>query len=341
MVIFEGSPTYPEADRYWEIIEREKVSIFYSAPTAIRSLQMFNRNFVKKHDLSSLRILGSVGEPINQSAWNWYFEVVGNSRCPIMDTWWQTESGGIVLAPLRTLNQKPGIAGKPFFGVSAKITNSNDEMLGTANIQGELTISNKWPGLCRSVMYECELSGNNKNFCKNKFKESYFRNDIFLSGDGAIYDEDRDIKINGRLDDVINISGHRLGTAEFECAINKVDEVKESAVVGVNHEIKGQAAFAYVVLATGNTQSPDIIQKIIKSTRKTIGSIAKPDFIAFVTDIPKTRSGKIVRHMLRDIANRNHCDSKDISSIANQESIELVKTAAENALNCPDMCKLR
>ncbi|MBQ9335265.1 MAG: AMP-binding protein [Alphaproteobacteria bacterium] len=309
-VIFSGSPTYPNADRYWQIIEQEKVSIFYTAPTAIRSLQMFNKKFVKKHDLSSLRVLGSVGEPINKSAWKWYFETVGNKRCPIMDTWWQTETGGIILAPLRNLNQNPGLAGKPFFGVEIDI------------IDGELVIKNKFPGLCKSIISD----------------NSYTSNAFYNTGDGAVY-EGSDIKIKGRMDDVINISGHRLGTAEFECAINKIDEVKEVAVVAVPDELKGQTAFAYIVPIVSNIDPEILVKKIINSTRATIGSIAKPDYIAIVPDLPKTRSGKIVRKLLRDIANGIETPS-ELHSVVNPEVIEDVKSSVNNPIFCPDMCKL-
>lgn len=319
-VIFEGTPTYPEADRYWSIIEKEKVSIFYSAPTAIRCLQMFSERFVKKHDLSSLRVLGSVGEPINKSAWEWYFNIVGNKRCPIMDTWWQTETGGIMVAPLRNLNQKPAVAGKPFFGNVINITDNNGNKINSPDYSGNLVIDSNWPG--------------KRRLAEDKVDES------FKTGDGAVYDSDLDIKIIGRLDDVINISGHRLGTAEFECAINKVDGVKESAVVAVSHEIKGQGAFAYIVLED-NVISQKIIPSILKSTKASIGAIAKPDFIAFVPDLPKTRSGKIVRHLLRDIANNRNCSSSDLSSVFNQDLIPLIQSIAKQALECPDMCKLK
>ncbi len=316
VVIFEGTPTYPEADRYWEIIENEKVSIFYSAPTAIRSLQMFDDGFVKKHDLSSLRVLGSVGEPINKSAWEWYFNVVGNKKCPIMDTWWQTETGGIILAPLRNLKQKPCIAGNPFFGNIVKITDDNGNIITSSNSSGNLVINSNWPGKCL-----CE-------------------NEIFITGDGAIYDNDLDIKIIGRLDDVINISGHRLGTAEFECAINKVHSVKESAVVAVEDNIKGQTAFAYVVAEDINNHEK-LISEILKSTKKCIGPIAKPDFIVFVPDLPKTRSGKIIRHLLRDIANNHNYSEKDLSSVYNQEILPVLHKASQKPFFCPDVCKLK
>lgn len=309
-VIFSGSPTYPNADRYWKIIEKEKVSILYTAPTAIRSLQMFNKQFVKKHDLSSLRILGSVGEPINKSAWKWYFETVGNKKCPIMDTWWQTETGGVILAPLRNLNQKPGIAGKPFFGVETDIVNN------------ELVIKNKFPGLCKSIISE------------NTFASDTF----YKTGDGATY-EGIDIKISGRMDDVINISGHRLGTAEFECAINKVDEVKEASVVAIPDELKGQTAFAYIVLNDCDIAAEVLVKKIIKSTKTRIGSIAKPDYVAIVPDLPKTRSGKIVRKLLRDIAIGNE-NLPDLHSVTNPEVIELLKKSAKSPIFCPDVCKV-
>lgn len=326
-IIFSGSPTYPEADRYWEIIEKEKVSIFYSAPTAIRSLQMFNESFVKRHDLSSLRLLGNVGEPINKSAWQWYFEKVGNKRCPIMDTWWQTETGGIILAPLRSTNQAPGIAGRPFFGVKADVVN------------GELVILNRWPGLCSSV-----IANGRTNQLRNirpghiSVETLYFKNGVFSTGDGATY-IGADIKVTGRIDDVINISGHRLGTAEFEGAINKLAEVKESAVVAVSDEIKGQAAFAFVVLNSSDNSIEKIVKKILLSIKDTIGAIAKTDYIAIVSELPKTRSGKIVRHLLKKIANRE-TEINDTSSVVNPAAITSAQAATKNPIFCPDMCKL-
>lgn len=332
VVIFEGNPTYPNASRYWEIIETDGVNIFYTAPTAIRSLQLFNESYVKKHDLSSLRILGSVGEPINKDAWQWYFNKIGGGRCPIIDTWWQTETGGIMLAPLLDIKtQKPGFASKPFFGVVPNI------------IDNKLYIENKWPGICRSVSYECEYSGKdgNKISCKNIFEKEYFLdNGKFKTGDGAIRDSDGDIKIIGRLDDVINISGHRLSTAELEDAIHCVCEVKECAVVAVNHEIKGQAAFIYAAI-DNNIDKEQVIKSILLSVRKNIGAIAKPDFIAFVDELPKTRSGKVVRHLLRDLAQGKTGEDKDISSIANLDSVEKIKESIKNMLNCPDACSIK
>lgn len=331
IVIFEGNPTYPDASRYWDIIEREKVNIFYTAPTAIRSLKLFNKNYVTKHDLSSLRVLGSVGEPINKDAWEWYFNMIGNNKCPIIDTWWQTETGGVILAPLLNVkNQKPGFAAKPFFGIIPKI------------IDNKLYIQNKWPGVCRSVTYECEYSEKDENngSCKNRFDNEYFENDLFKTGDGALYDEDFDIKVIGRLDDVINISGHRLSAAELEDAVHSVDGVKDCAVVAVDHEIKGQSAFVYV--STEKEFNRELaVKAILSSIRKNIGPIAKPDFITFIEELPKTRSGKIVRHILRDLAQGKSGNSKDISSVANLESLDKIKAAVKNTLDCPDLCLLR
>ena len=301
-VIFSGSPTYPNAERYWKIIEKEKVSIFYTAPTAIRSLQTFNKDYVKKHDLSSLRVLGSVGEPINKSAWKWYFDVVGNKRCPIMDTWWQTETGGIVLAPLRNLNQKPGVTGKPFFGIDIDIQHN------------ELEIKNQFPGLSKSLSIP------------------------YKTGDRAQYIDDN-IQINGRLDDVINISGHRLSTYEFECAINNLDEIKEVAVVAIPDELKGQTAFVYVVLKNINIETATIVNKIITATKTHIGSIAKPDYIAIVPDLPKTRSGKIIRELLKNIATGNM--ELDISSVSNPQIIDTIRSISTNPIFCPDFCAIK
>ena len=342
VVIFEGNPTYPTASRYRKIIEREKVSIFYKAPTAIRSLQLFNKSFVKNHDLSSLRILGTVGEPINKDAWKWYFEVVGNKRCPIVDTWWQTETGGIMLAPLLDIkSQKPGYAAKPFFGITPKIIDNSENVIDLPNIQGNLYIENNWPGMCKSVAYECEYSEKDvgKLSCQKTFEKEYFVNGMFKTGDGAVYDKDFDIKIIGRLDDVINISGHRLSTAEFEDSIHNVFEVKECAVVAVEHDIKGQAAFVYVVTEK-STNKNETIKSILSSIRKSIGCIAKPDFIAFVDDLPKTRSGKIVRHLLRDLAQNKQCDSKDLSSVSNIDCVSKIKEAVYEAFACPDVCAI-
>ncbi|MDR0744470.1 MAG: acetate--CoA ligase [Holosporales bacterium] len=338
IVMFEGTPIYPTADRYWEIIERERVSVFYTAPTALRSLQTFDENFVKKHDLSSLKVLGSVGEPINKKAWEWYFNVVGNRHCPIVDTWWQTETGGIVLAPLLDINnQKPCIAGKPFFGIKTDIVNTDSKRVTQPMEEGRLIIENNWPGMCRSVLYECEYSqkSTSKNqTCKNIFLNQYFEDNKFITGDGALYDEDFDIKIIGRLDDVINISGHRLSTIEIEEAIYKVNTVKDCAVVAIDHKIKGQTPFAFVVKNLVDECEDELKKSIIESIRKYIGPIAKPDYIVFVEDLPKTRSGKIVRQLLREIVMNREYDITTISSVHNKEILlSIVQTVSDISVN--------
>lgn len=334
VVLFEGTPIYPTADRYWEIIENEKVNIFYTAPTALRSLKAFPDELVLKHDLSSLRVLGSVGEPIDNDAWRWYFEVVGKKRCPIVDTWWQTEAGGIILAPLLDLEkQKPCVAGKPFFGIVPRIMTPDQEMVEESETVGKLMLENRWPGMCQSVLYECEYSKKmerNGRSCEDIFKDQYFSNGRFNTGDGAVFDKDFDIKIVGRLDDVLNISGHRLSTAEFEDAIHKVDSVTDCAVVAIPHKLTGQAAFVFAVKKA--SESPDeTIQKITKALRSEIGAIAKPSGIAFVSDLPKTRSGKIMRQLLRDIAQNKTCFLRSFSSLSNQDVIKDIVNAVKLA----------
>lgn len=297
IVIFEGNPTYPTASRYWQIIEEERVSLFYTAPTAIRSLSIFDKSFVDKHDISSLRILGSVGEPINIDAWKWYFEVIGKGKCPIVDTWWQTETGGIALAPLLDINnQKPCYASKPFFGVKAKI-----------EPEGALIIN----GSC--------------NFGR------------LMSGDRAVLDDDGDIKILGRIDDVINVSGHRLGAFELENVINSIEGVAESSAVGVPHEIKGQSIFIFVVLSS-DLNELDLVKEIVRVVREKVSSIAKPNDIAFVKDLPKTRSGKIKRNILKKLASGFDISEGDLDQIANKSIISELKLSVKNVTSCPDFC---
>ena len=275
LVLFEGTPLYPTPDRYWDIIEKEKVNIFYTAPTALRSLKIYGNEPVLKHDLSSLRILGSVGEPIDEASWNWYFDVIGNKKCPIIDTWWQTETGGIVLAPLRILGkQKPCVAGRPFFGVKTEIINS------------QLAITNNWPGKYKRILR------------KNNTESMY------MTGDCAEYVENNEIKINGRVDDVINVSGHRMSTTEFEKALSHIDFLQESATVAIPHDITGQAAIVFAVLKDHSIPTDSTMyDKIIRSNiRQTIGSIAKPDKIIYLSELPKTSTGKIERFKLRLMA---------------------------------------
>ncbi len=287
IVLFEGTPVYPTPDRYWDIIEKEKVTIFYTAPTAVRSLQSYDfKKYVKTHDLSSLRILGSVGEPLNESAWKWYFEKIGNKHLPIMDTWWQTETGGIILAPIRNKeNQLPGVAGFPFFGVQVKINKKDNQLI----------ITNNYPGKYKYIL----------NSKSNKENKEYY------TGDGAQYvkikclDKSYNaIKISGRIDDVINISGHRMSTIEFENAISKMDEIKETATVAINHELTGQAAVVFVVLKDGTIpkDTTELDNKIKKTIRGNIGAIAKPHKIVYINKLPKTTTGKIERYKLREQA---------------------------------------
>lgn len=268
-VIFDGTPLYPTPDRYWEIIDQEKVNIFYTAPTALRSLKSYGNEYVTKHNLSSLRILGSVGEPMNDVAWNWYFDVVGKKRCPIIDTWWQTETGGIILAPLRNLAQQPCVAGRPFLGVDVSIS------------EGQLVINNNWPGKYKRIL------------------NHDVQNSVYKSGDTAEL-INGEIKITGRVDDVINISGHRMCTAEFEKALSSIPEIIESAAVAIPHEITGQAVVIFVVL---KPSTPAEIDKVIqRKLRETIGAIAKPHKIIPLQELPKTTTGKIERQKLRALA---------------------------------------
>lgn len=277
-VLFSGSPIYPTPDRYWDIIEKEKVSIFYTAPTALRSLQTYDINYVNKYDLSSLKILGSVGEPLNINTWNWYFNEIGKKKCPIINTWWQTETGGIILAPLRTLKQIPGSTGYPFFGIKTEIQN------------GQLVIVNNWPGKYKYII--------GKELTKDEL-------DIYQTGDGAKYLDNQQIRITGRIDDIINISGHRLSTIEFEQAVSKVSGIKEVAVIDIPHEITGQTIIVFVSLneQIKNISQEEISKKILLAIRQYIGAIAKPSKIIYLDELPKTTTGKIERFKLRQYCN--------------------------------------
>ncbi len=276
-VIFDGTPLYPTPDRYWSIIEKEQVSIFYTAPTALRTLKAHGNDFVTKHNLSSLRLLGSVGEPMNDVAWQWFFDIIGQGHCPIIDTWWQTETGGIVLAPLRNLNQQQCVAGNPFFGVDVSI------------IDGQLVINNDFPGKYKRILNQ-PLSNDVHN------------NDIYKTGDCVTVIND-EIKITGRVDDLINISGHRLSTIDFERALSCLDEISESATVAIPHEITGQIAIVFVVLAPGRHDSTEYVNnKIKEQIRQSIGAIAKVGRIIYLDRLPKTSTGKIERQKLREIA---------------------------------------
>ncbi len=292
-LIFEGVPTYPEPDRFWKIVEKFKVNIFYTAPTAIRAIAGFGSELPKKHDLSSLRLLGSVGEPINPEAWMWYYENIGNKRCPIVDTWWQTETGGILITPLPgAMTLKPGSANKPFFGIEPAILRE-DGSEADINEGGYLVIKKPWPGLMRTVY------GNHQRFIDTYWKRFP---GYYLTGDGAKKDEDGDYWLMGRIDDVINVSGHRIGTAEVESALVSHPGVVEAAIVPIPHDIKGQALYAFVTLRKGIEKSEELMEELKKHVAKEIGPIAKPEKIQFADALPKTRSGKIMRRILKAIA---------------------------------------
>lgn len=292
-VMFEGIPTYPKPDRFWDIIEKYKVTVFYTAPTAIRALERLGNKWPEGKDLSSLRLLGTVGEPINPEAWMWYHDVIGKGRCPIVDTWWQTETGGILITPLPgAMTLKPGSASRPFFGILPAIYRENGTE-AAPNEGGYLVIKKPWPSIARTIW------GN-----PGRYRETYYSKfpDVYLTGDGAKVDEDGDYWIMGRLDDVINVSGHRIGTAEVESALVSHKSVAEAAVVPVPHEIKGQALYAFVTLKEGVEKSDDLKLALVDHVAKDIGHIAKPEKIQFADAMPKTRSGKIMRRILKGIA---------------------------------------
>ena len=306
-LMFEGVPTYPDGGRFWQVIDKHKVNIFYTAPTAIRALMRLGNELVEQTSRRSLRLLGSVGEPINPEAWEWYYHVVGNEQCPIVDTWWQTETGGILITPLPgAIGQKPGSATLPFFGVQpALLDNDGNEIEGEG--EGNLVIKHSWPGQMRTVF------GDHKRFIETYF--SGFDN-VYVTGDGAKRDADGYYWITGRVDDVINVSGHRMGTAEVESALVLHDTVAEAAVIGYPHDIKGQGIYAYVTLMQGVEASDDLKKELVTLVRKEIGPIASPDIIQWAPGLPKTRSGKIMRRILRKIA-ANEIDSLgDTSTLA-------------------------
>jgi len=292
-VMYEGVPTYPAPDRFWEIVEKYRVNIFYTAPTAIRALSRLGTEWPKKHDLSSLRLLGTVGEPINPEAWMWYHEVIGGKRCPIVDTWWQTETGGIMITPLPgAISTKPGSATLPFPGIAAEVVNREGKKVPT-DVGGYLVIKRPWPSMLRTIWKD-----------PKRFKEQYWSDipGVYFSGDGARRDKDGYFWVMGRVDDVMNVSGHRLGTMEVESALVSHPSVAEAAVVGCPDPIKGTAIFSFVTLQKGQKPS-DTLRKTLKThVTKEIGAIARPDQIRFTDNLPKTRSGKIMRRLLRDIA---------------------------------------
>ena len=312
-LMFEGVPTYPDSSRFWQVIEKHKVNIFYTAPTAIRALMREGADPVKKHDRSSLRLLGSVGEPINPEAWMWYHEVVGDSRCPIVDTWWQTETGGILITPLPGATEtKPGSATRPFFGVQPVLVDNENNIIEGA-VEGNLCINASWPGQMRTVY------GDHQRFIDTYFSTFEGR---YFTGDGARRDEDGYYWITGRVDDVINVSGHRMGTAEVESALVAHPKVAEAAVVGYPHDIKGQGIYAYVTLNAGEPTSDELLAELRTWVRKEIGPIATPDLLQWAPGLPKTRSGKIMRRILRKIAANEHGELGDTSTLADPSVVD-------------------
>ncbi|WP_422023084.1 acetate--CoA ligase [Pyruvatibacter mobilis] len=306
-LMFEGVPTYPDSSRCWQVCDKHNVNIFYTAPTAIRALMREGDEPVKKTSRKSLRLLGSVGEPINPEAWLWYHKVVGDERCPIVDTWWQTETGGILISPLPgATDLKPGSATRPFFGVEPVLVDNDGHPLHGAT-SGNLCIADSWPGQMRTVY------GDHKRFFETYF--SQFKGKYF-SGDGCRRDEDGYYWITGRVDDVLNVSGHRMGTAEIESALVAHEKVAEAAVVGYPHDIKGQGIYAYVTLKQGQDPSDDLRQELVQWVRKEIGPIASPDLLQWAPGLPKTRSGKIMRRILRKIAEDDFSNLGDTSTLA-------------------------
>lgn len=321
-VMFEGVPNYPDPGRFWAICDKYNVAQFYTAPTALRAIAKEGNEWVEKHDLSALKLLGTVGEPINPEVWLWYYEVVGKSRCPIVDTWWQTETGGILITPLPgAFPIKPGSATLPYFGLEPEIRDADGNVV-TGPGKGNLCIKRPWPGIMRSVY------GDPDRFYDTYFKQYEGR---YFTGDGCMRDEDGYYWITGRVDDVINVSGHRMGTAEVESALVSHDTVAESAVVGFPHEIKGQGIYAYVTLNAGVEPSDELRDELVKHVRKEIGPIATPDFIQWAPALPKTRSGKIMRRILRKIAADEVDDLGDISTLADPSVVEhLVENRSGN-----------
>ena len=313
-IMFEGVPNFPDFGRFWDVVDKHKVNQFYTAPTALRALMKEGNRWVESRDLSSLRILGTVGEPIKEPEWNWYYRVVGKENCPIVDTWWQTETGGILITPLPGVTPtKPGSATLPFFGIEPVLLSDDGKEISGNSVQGLLALKTSWPGQMRTIYGD-----------QKRFFETYFSQfgGYYFTGDGARRDEDGYYWITGRVDDVLNISGHRIGTAEVEGAIGKAKDVAEAAVVGYDHDIKGQGIYAFVTLMTGVTSSDNHLSGIIESVVKEIGPHAKPDKIQFTPALPKTRSGKIMRRILRKIAENDLDNLGDISTLADPSVVD-------------------
>jgi acetyl-CoA synthetase len=320
-VVFEGVPSYPDHGRFWEVVDRHKVNILYTAPTAIRALMREGDDFVTSHNRSSLRLLGTVGEPINPEAWRWYFDVVGEKRCPIVDTWWQTETGGVMITTLPSAHDmKPGSAGRPFFGVRPQLVDNEGTVLDGA-AEGNLCITHSWPGQARTVYGDHE-----------RFEQTYFSTyrGKYFTGDGCRRDRDGYYWITGRVDDVINVSGHRMGTAEVESALVSHAKVAEAAVVGYPHDIKGQGIYCYVTLNAGEAGSDELHTELRSHVRTEIGPIASPDHIQFSDGLPKTRSGKIMRRILRKIAENDYGSLGDTSTLADPSLVDRLIEGRQN-----------
>lgn len=316
-LMFEGTPTFPDAGRFWEVIDKHKVSIFYTAPTAIRALQAFDIAFVEKYKLSSLRILGSVGEPINDEAWNWYHEHIGKGKCPIVDTWWQTETGGMLIAPIANITPlKPSYATYPLPGVQPVLVDEKGRIIEGNGVEGNLCIQFPWPSILRTTWGDHER-------CRINYFATY--PGLYFTGDGCRRDEQGMYRITGRVDDVMNISGHRIGTAEVEDAINGHLSVLESAVVGYPHDIKGQGIYAYVICSEEIANKTTLVEEIRAQVSKEIGALAKPDKIQIVTGLPKTRSGKIMRRILRKIAEGDIQNIGDTSTLLDPSVVDQIK----------------
>ena len=313
-IMFEGVPNYPDFGRFWDVVDKHKVNQFYTAPTALRALMKEGNEWVSSRDLSSLRLLGTVGEPIKEPEWKWYYDIVGQGQCPIVDTWWQTETGGILITPLPgAIPTKPGSATLPFFGVEPVLLTEDGKEIEGNNVSGLLALRSSWPGQMRTIY------GDHKRFIDVYFSQCP---GYYFTGDGARRDEDGYYWITGRVDDVLNVSGHRIGTAEVEGAIGKANGVAEAAVVGFPHDIKGQGIYAFVTLMTGVNESDEIYSGILESVKKDIGPHAKPDEIQFTPALPKTRSGKIMRRILRKIAEGDLDNMGDTSTLADPSVVE-------------------
>lgn len=320
-VMFEGVPDYPDRDRFWAIVEKYRVNILYTAPTAIRTFMRWGEEYPNKHDMSSLRLLGSVGEPINPEAWMWYYKVIGKERCPIVDTWWQTETGHILITPLPGISTlKPGSANKPFPGIEAQVVDEAGNPVPQGKGAGYLVITKPWPGMLRTLYGDPE-----------RYKQAYWSKypGIYLTGDGCKIDKDGDFWLLGRIDDVLNVSGHRISTMEVESALVDHPAVAEAAAIGKTHDIKGQAVAAFVTLRAGYKPSPELANELKQHVAKKIGAIARPDDIFFTAELPKTRSGKIMRRLLRDIAEGRALG--DTTTLADPSVIAQLKSQYESS----------